>query len=1104
MRVRARDAADGVPGPPGLERSRPSPAKRQWGGDRRERPSSVLPPPISDRRVAFARLAIVATVLAWVGYLVSWLASEFISGGASSTRLGVEAVLYLLVVSLLTGSALAYLICRLGYLLRSRDHRRVPRAALDEFFSRSMPTMTVITPSYREEARVVRTTLLSASLQEYPYIRVVLLIDDPPVPGSPENRRLLEDVRALPGQIAAVLEEPRRHFAGLLETAEREQLGVRPESMSALADAYDDAVAWLDDLANAQPIVDHSDSFFADHVVRRLAADLAVTSAAITASAADGVILSSSRQLELYRRLARIFQAELSSFERKQYASLSHEPNKAMNLNSYLGLMGGSYRDVVTVSGRVLLPAPLGASDLDVPDPDYVLTLDADSVLLPEYALRLVYLMEQSEHARVGVAQTPYSAYPGAGTRLERIAGATTDLQHIVHQGMTHYDATFWVGANAVLRKRALDEIADIAYAGNFPVRRYIQDRTVIEDTESTIDLATKGWSLLNYPERLSYSATPPDFGALCIQRRRWANGGLLILPKLRRQVHERRLRGERTRFGELFLRTNYMASITWSSLSLVFLLAYPFANQLASPLLGLIALPYFWAMASDLRHCGYKGADVARIYGFNLVLTPVNLAGVGNSIVQGLTGDKSVFGRTPKVRDRTIPNLLFIAAPYAVVGLAGWTIYRDYTDRHWDNFVYAGLNVTLTMYAIVAFIGIRHSIHDTFVQLRARLYKPDEPPGKPVRDPASIVADPAVADWASVLYFGSVGASSLVGTIPMAAQSGRAAPVTLTRTGAAPGAAPGTVPDAAPDAGERSLGAGAGSLSRQSSRERSGVSRERSAVSAERSGVSAEGFSGDGSFAGEIFGLDAPGWDGDAWFGEDPEHRGGAGRAGGFSISADISFRTVFQPIVGLDGGRVVAYEALTRFDDGVGPDRWLADATANGAGIELETMLTRAAVLSARPLPAEAMIGLNVSGGFARAGSALRSIVEATPRSLVLEIAREVVTDPAIGRVLAELPRRAILGLTGASPSYDSLALVRELRPGMVKLERDWVRHVDLDGARQELIRALVSTTEAYGCMLVAEGVETRAELDTLRELGVGFGQGYLLGRPKQLADA
>ena len=313
--------------------------------------------------------------------------------------------------------------------------------------------------------------------------------------------------------------------------------------------------------------------------------------------------------VRLYRRLAWTFRVQLTSFERKRYASLSHEPNKAMNLNSYLGLMGGSYREMDGAEGRVLVAAAPGASDFKVSDPDYVLTLDADSVLLPEYCLRLVHFLEQSEHSDVAIAQTPYSAFPGAGTRLERIAGATTDLQYLAHQGLTYYDATSWVGANAVIRKRALDSIVKISYLGNYEIRTYVQDRTVIEDTDSTLDLALGGWRLLNIPERMSYSATPPDFGALCVQRRRWSNGGLLIAPKLLRLRRARRRRGERTRLGELFLRWNYMVSIAWASLGLLILLAFPFNSTLISPLLGLIAVPYFFAIASDLKYCGYDGS---------------------------------------------------------------------------------------------------------------------------------------------------------------------------------------------------------------------------------------------------------------------------------------------------------------------------------------------------------------------------------------------------------------------------------------------------------------------------------------------------------------
>src|SRR3954451_5141098 len=180
--------------------------------------------------------------------------------------------------------------------------------------------------------------------------------------------------------------------------------------------------------------------------------------------------------------------------------------------------MGGRYMERETQAGTVLLPTTGQQADLVVPEPEFVLTLDADSVLLPEYCLRLVHLLEQPDYARVAVAQTPYSAFPGAATRIERISGATTDIQHIVHQGMTHYDAPFWGGPNAVLRKKARDDICESAYEGDWESRRYIQDRTVIEDTESTIDLGVHGWTLYNYPERMAYSATPPDFGSLAIQ----------------------------------------------------------------------------------------------------------------------------------------------------------------------------------------------------------------------------------------------------------------------------------------------------------------------------------------------------------------------------------------------------------------------------------------------------------------------------------------------------------------------------------------------------------------------------------------------------------
>jgi cellulose synthase/poly-beta-1,6-N-acetylglucosamine synthase-like glycosyltransferase len=748
------------------ERARPSqPVQRrkQWGGDRRTTALPVVPQPVSDRRVAMARLAIIVTVSAWVAYLIWWFFADFFNPMYDSAVNRAESVLYLFIVTMLTVSALAYLLSRLGFFYRTRTHHRASRAILDQFYDATTPTLTTIIPSYQEDERVIRNTLLSAALQEYPDKRVVLLIDDPHVPKTVKARDLLHAARALPGQIERLLAGPATRFARALEGFEAgcqrgEPLG--QGSMIGLASCYDEAAGWLERLAGGQEIADHTDAFFVNEVVLRLAGSLRAIMAALLDSADEGVVLEEQMFRRLYRRLVWTFRAEVTSFERKKYVSLSHEPNKAMNLNSYIGLMGGSYREVPTPTGIALVRSRPTSRYLTIPDPDYVVTLDADSVLLPEYCLRLVHLLEQSEYRDMAIAQTPYSAFPGSATRLERIAGATTDLQHIVHQGLTYYDATFWVGANAVIRKRALDDIAETSYIGDWELRHYIRDRTVIEDTESTIDMGVHGWRLFNCPERMSYSATPPDFGSLSIQRRRWANGGLLILPKLHRQSRARKAAGRRTRFSELFLRWNYMASICWSSFSLLVLLAFPFNATLISPLLGLVALPYFAAMASDLRYCGYKRLDVLRIYGFNLVLLPVNLAGTVSSIVQGITASKAPFARTPKVRNRTVVPPFFVIAPYLLIGLAAATFWFAWKHDRVENMAYAALNVVLACYAATAFIGLRNSVIDTAIHAISLLFKSSKRRRRLPRKARNRRGDgqtPPPADWRSVLEVGYI-----------------------------------------------------------------------------------------------------------------------------------------------------------------------------------------------------------------------------------------------------------------------------------------------------------------------------------------------------------
>ena len=297
-----------------------------------------------------------------------------------------------------------------------------------------------------------------------------------------------------------------------------------------LAQTYDEAVAWLRETADGEEVVDHTDAFLVDEVFVRLADDLAADAQALREAAADGAELSVTRVRQLYRRLAWIFRAEVTSLRAQAFASLSHESNKAMNLNSYIGLMGGRYRIGDTAGGRVLLPVQRRRMPTSTSP-----TPSTCSRSTPTACCCRSTACGWSLHA--SSPRTPASlsrrrrtrAYPGAPTRLERIAGATTDIQHIVHQGMTRYGATFWVGANAVLRKtRARRHHAEATHEGGFTDPAVHPGPHLIEDTESTHRPARQG--LARSTTTPSGSATAPrrpTSASLCVQRERWANGGL-------------------------------------------------------------------------------------------------------------------------------------------------------------------------------------------------------------------------------------------------------------------------------------------------------------------------------------------------------------------------------------------------------------------------------------------------------------------------------------------------------------------------------------------------------------------------------------------------
>lgn len=220
-------------------------------------------------------------------------------------------------------------------------------------------------------------------------------------------------------------------------------------------------------------------------------------------------------------------------------------------------------------------------------------------------------------------------------------------------------------------------------------------------------------------------------------------------------------------------------------------------------------------------------------------------------------------------------------------------------------------------------------------------------------------------------------------------------------------------------------------------------------------------------------------------------------------TIIRDRSFEIVFQPIVELQTGRPIGYEALTRFHDGVAPSERFADAVELKLGVELEAACIEAAVRAARGLPPDAWLSLNASASMLVSPRLVR-LLRRTDRQVVLELTEhEPVTDyRAVRAALADVGGSARLAVDDAGAGFASLRHLAELRPAIVKLDRDLIHHLEADPTRQAIIAGLQRYAEGSASLLIAEGVETEAEREALVRIGVTLGQGYLLGRPAPTA--
>jgi EAL domain-containing protein (putative c-di-GMP-specific phosphodiesterase class I) len=209
-------------------------------------------------------------------------------------------------------------------------------------------------------------------------------------------------------------------------------------------------------------------------------------------------------------------------------------------------------------------------------------------------------------------------------------------------------------------------------------------------------------------------------------------------------------------------------------------------------------------------------------------------------------------------------------------------------------------------------------------------------------------------------------------------------------------------------------------------------------------------------------------------------------------------------QPIVDLVSHEIVGAEALARFTEDGRPldtESLFLDAHALGMGIELELAAVRLALASQDRLPDGLYLALNASPALLTSEDLLAVLSPHRGRSLVVELTEhQPVEDyPALATALARLRRRGVrVAIDDVGSGFASFRHVARVNPEILKLDRTLVCGIDEDPVRQSLASAIVAFAQDVGAIVVSEGIESEAELDCLRDLAVGCGQGFFLARP------
>lgn len=219
----------------------------------------------------------------------------------------------------------------------------------------------------------------------------------------------------------------------------------------------------------------------------------------------------------------------------------------------------------------------------------------------------------------------------------------------------------------------------------------------------------------------------------------------------------------------------------------------------------------------------------------------------------------------------------------------------------------------------------------------------------------------------------------------------------------------------------------------------------------------------------------------------------------------------TSYQPILRMQEGTIMGFEALSRgarasgFDSA---DSLFKAAEGNGLKVELDRLCRKRALLSSARIPSNAKIFVNTLPATMRdpqfRDKALIDFLDKAqvdPHRIVIEITeQEVIENYGIFRdtmnYFTDLGMSFAVDDVGAG--YSGLDTIAQLRPGYLKIDMKLVRDVHISQMNRQMVKALIALGHGINASVIAEGIQKEEEAQTLRALGVDFGQGFHLARP------